>query len=220
MRSTDNSTSKKPAGRGRIGKAGRLSRSRIVEAGLSVVREKGLEALTIRRVAQKLGSGPMSLYHHVADRDDLLAGMLDEVASQLSEPHPETDPVEELVSVFCVLYASMRRDPWIVRCLIDGQPGSAHVNPLIERAALAFEALGLEGADAGHAFYSLLHYTYGEVLVMDAFMRSEPILVQSDPDMERNFPATARTVLAAISSDQDAEPFEGSLRRILRSLKK
>jgi AcrR family transcriptional regulator len=54
------------------GRPPRLSRSEIVGTALELVRSSGRESLTIRALAEKLGCGPMSLYSHVRDKDELL----------------------------------------------------------------------------------------------------------------------------------------------------
>ncbi|MCQ9184271.1 TetR/AcrR family transcriptional regulator [Streptomyces sp. IBSBF 2953] len=55
-----------------------LSREVIVRTGLAILDRDGLEALTMRRVAKELDTGPASLYVYVANREDLMAAMLDE----------------------------------------------------------------------------------------------------------------------------------------------
>ncbi|RAG82980.1 TetR/AcrR family transcriptional regulator [Streptacidiphilus pinicola] len=67
-----------------------LSRELIVETALKIVDTEGLDALNMRRVAQGLGTGAASLYAHVANKDELLALLLDRVYGDLS--HPEPDP--------------------------------------------------------------------------------------------------------------------------------
>jgi AcrR family transcriptional regulator len=67
-----------------------LSRELIVETALKVVDAEGLDALNMRRVAQELGTGAASLYAHVANKDELLALLLDRVYADLR--HPEPDP--------------------------------------------------------------------------------------------------------------------------------
>ena len=68
-----------------------LTREGILEAALRLLREDGLEAVSMRRVAQALDTGAASLYVYVRNRDDLLALLLDEVVGQLRLPDPETD---------------------------------------------------------------------------------------------------------------------------------
>jgi AcrR family transcriptional regulator len=67
-----------------------LSRAAIVETGLEIVRQDGLEMVTLRNIAQRLDTGPASLYVYVANRDDLLERMLDRALSAV--PAAPVDP--------------------------------------------------------------------------------------------------------------------------------
>jgi len=57
----------------------RLSRDRIVASALTLADRDGLEAVTMRRLAQTLGVEAMSLYKHVANKDAILDGLLEQV---------------------------------------------------------------------------------------------------------------------------------------------
>jgi AcrR family transcriptional regulator len=65
-----------------------LSREAIVDAAIKVLDAEGLAAVTMRRVADDLGTGPASLYAHVADKDEMVAAVLDRVISEVSIPDP------------------------------------------------------------------------------------------------------------------------------------
>jgi AcrR family transcriptional regulator len=78
-----------------------LSVEAIVAAALRVLRAEGLDAVTMRRVADELGTGAASLYVHVADKDELHALMLDQVVGQLSLPAPEPDRWQEQLKDVC-----------------------------------------------------------------------------------------------------------------------
>src|SRR3954453_12686825 len=67
-----------------------LSREAIVDAGLEILRTEGIDALTMRRVAQKLDTGPASLYVYVANRDELHALLFDAAVGTI--PIEPTDP--------------------------------------------------------------------------------------------------------------------------------
>ena len=54
-----------------------LSRERILRTAVALADEHGSDAVSMRRLAQELGVDPMSLYHHVANKDALLDGMAD-----------------------------------------------------------------------------------------------------------------------------------------------
>jgi AcrR family transcriptional regulator len=67
-----------------------LSREAIVEAGLAILRTEGFEALSMRRIAQELDTGPASLYVYVANREELHALLFDAAIGTIAIE--ETDP--------------------------------------------------------------------------------------------------------------------------------
>jgi len=71
----------------------------VLRAGLAVAGEGGLEAVTVRRVAERLGVTPMALYRHVAGKDDLLDGMADLLYAELDVPAPGGDWWDELAAL-------------------------------------------------------------------------------------------------------------------------
>lgn len=79
-----------------------LSRARIVAAAVVVLDADGLAGLTMRRVARELGTGAMSLYRHVASREDLLDLVLDELVAAV--------PVSRLTGEWRVDVAALARD--------------------------------------------------------------------------------------------------------------
>ena len=65
-----------------------LNMEQICQAALKIVDEDGLHELTMRRLADELGTGPTSLYRHVSSRDDLLVEVADLVLAELDAPDP------------------------------------------------------------------------------------------------------------------------------------
>ena len=68
-----------------------LSRDRILQAALELADEDGIESLTMRKLGQALGFEAMSLYNHVANKDDVLDGILDLVLAESEPPSPAGD---------------------------------------------------------------------------------------------------------------------------------
>ena len=62
-----------------------LSRDRVLRAAVKVADEGGLQALTMRRLADELGAEAMSLYYHVAKKEDVLDGVTDMIAAEINE---------------------------------------------------------------------------------------------------------------------------------------
>ncbi|MGK5742163.1 TetR/AcrR family transcriptional regulator [Micromonospora sp. URMC 103] len=68
-----------------------LSRQAVVDAALAVLGREGLGGLSMRRVAQELGTGPASLYAHVSGKEELLELLLDRVSAAITVPEPEPE---------------------------------------------------------------------------------------------------------------------------------
>ena len=62
-----------------------LSRDRVLRAAVALADDAGIESSTMRRLAQELGVVPMALYKHVANKDQLLDGMVDVIVGEI---HP------------------------------------------------------------------------------------------------------------------------------------
>jgi AcrR family transcriptional regulator len=63
-----------------------LSRERVVSAAVELADRDGLESLSMRRLADVLGAGAMSLYHYVPNKDELITGMVDVVFGEIELP--------------------------------------------------------------------------------------------------------------------------------------
>lgn len=89
-----------------------LSRDRVIEAAVALADRTGTDALTIRRLADDLGVKPMSIYHHVPSKEEILDGMVDVVFSQIDLP-PRDLPWTAAVRQRCLSAREvLRRHPW------------------------------------------------------------------------------------------------------------
>ncbi len=90
----------------------RLSRERVLRAAIALADQSGIEALTMRGLGRDLGVEAMSLYNHVANKDDLLDGMVDLVLGDIDVPptgtHWKTAMRQRAISAHEVLLAH----PW------------------------------------------------------------------------------------------------------------
>ncbi len=92
----------------------RLDRDRVLEGAVDLADEIGVEPLTIRKLAEHLDTKPMTLYHHVANKEAILDGMVDVVFEQIDVPPAEL-PWREALRQRCVsARAVLRRHPWAV----------------------------------------------------------------------------------------------------------
>jgi AcrR family transcriptional regulator len=110
-----------------------LSRTSIVDAALKVLDAEGLDAVTMRRVADALGTGPASLYAHVADKDEMVAAVLDRVITEVQIPDP-IDPdrwQEQLKEIARSSLMTFRRHGDIARASLGNIPTGEGALPLM-----------------------------------------------------------------------------------------
>ena len=142
-----------------------LSRERVLAAAVELADANGIESITMRKVGEALGVEAMSLYNHVANKSDLLDGMVDVVFSEIELPSGDDVGWREAMRVRC---ASARRvlarHPWAVG-LMDSRtsPGAANLGHHDAVLGVLIGA-GLSLPLAGHAFAVLDSYTYGFAL--------------------------------------------------------
>jgi AcrR family transcriptional regulator len=134
-----------------------LSRDRVLQAALELADASGVEVVTMRRLGEELGFEAMSLYRHVANKDDLLQGMLDLVLAEWQLPEGERTWTDAIRASARSVHDALRRHPWAARLLMT----SSYVRPVRLRYMDAL--LGRLG-DAGfdpEATYSVYHLLDG-----------------------------------------------------------
>ena len=95
-----------------------LSRERILDAAIELVDEEGIEALSMRKLGQALGYEAMSLYNHVANKDDLLDGILDLVLAEMEPPEPAGGLPAIRASALSA-HEALKRHPWAANMLMS-----------------------------------------------------------------------------------------------------
>ncbi len=89
-----------------------LSRSRILDAAVSFADEHGVDALTMRKVADALDFRVMSLYNHVANKQEMLSGMLDVVVGEIDPPATEGSWKDVMQASAAAAHAVLSRHKW------------------------------------------------------------------------------------------------------------
>jgi AcrR family transcriptional regulator len=95
-----------------------LSRERILAAALELVDEQGIDALSMRKLGQALGYEAMSLYNHVANKDDLLDGILDLVLAEMEPPDP-AGGMAAIRNSSISAHEALTRHPWAAALLMS-----------------------------------------------------------------------------------------------------
>ncbi|GAA0481853.1 hypothetical protein Ade02nite_57440 [Paractinoplanes deccanensis] len=89
-----------------------LNRDRVLRAAVALADEVGVAGLSMRRLAQQLGVVPMALYKHVADKEELLDGMVDVVIGEFDTPGPGLDWRDGVRARVLSARRAVLRHPW------------------------------------------------------------------------------------------------------------
>jgi AcrR family transcriptional regulator len=141
----------------------RLNRTRVLRTAVELADHGGFDGLSMRKLAEQLGVVPMALYKHVADKHELLDGMVDLVFAEVEVP---TDV--EWKAAMRVRATSMRdalrRHPWAIGRMETGTPGPANLRHHNAVLACLRGGAGFPFRTAVHAYSLMDSYIYGFAL--------------------------------------------------------
>jgi AcrR family transcriptional regulator len=89
-----------------------LSKQRVLHAAVALADAGGVDALSMRKIAQELGVVPMALYKHVSSKDELLDGMIDVVVGEIDPPASGTDWKTAIRRRVLSARSALLRHPW------------------------------------------------------------------------------------------------------------
>lgn len=139
-----------------------LSRERIVDAALELVEEDGIDAVTIRAVAERCGVGAMTLYTYVNTKEELMSAVAGRLLESVARPEPGTlDWREEIVAVFRSAHQVFLDHPELARIVASQPVDGVAAYRGAEVVLAALRRAGLSDDDAVAAFDALSSYTIG-----------------------------------------------------------
>jgi AcrR family transcriptional regulator len=142
----------------------RLSKERVLEAAIALVARNGIESLTMRKLADELGAGAMSLYHYVPNKEQLLDGMVDIVFGEIELPSTDVDWKTAMRTRALSTREALRRHPWAIG-LMEGRTSHGPANLGLHNAVLGcLRAAGFSIEMTVHAYSVQDAYIYGFAL--------------------------------------------------------
>jgi len=197
-----------------------LTRDAIVEAGLKLLERDGLQGLSMRRLAQELGSGAASLYWHVGDKEQLLALMLDRIVGEMEVIEPDPDNWQETVKeMLRAMRRQMTRRRDAAALSLGRIPAGPNSLPVMERSLAILEAAGLPARVISYAADMFALYVGG-------FAFEEGLQTEGDPEAigaywaslpADRFPTLAGMASELVQGDAD-ERFEFGIDLLVRGL--
>jgi len=141
----------------------RLNRARVLDTAVALADQGGFDALSMRRLAEQLGVVPMALYKHVADKDELLDGMVDLVFAEVDVPTGVEWKTAMRVRATSMRDA-LRRHPWAIGRMETGTPGPENLRHHNAVLACLRRDAGFPFRTAVHVYSLLDSYIYGFAL--------------------------------------------------------
>lgn len=144
----------------RIANAG-LTEHAIVEHTLRIIRAEGMTSLSMRRLANELGVAPMSLYHHVKNKDELLERVVDTLLARVPTPRPRKSGWREQLRAYGVtVIEELTCHPGIARIVTERPPtieGRRHLRYTGE----VLIAAGFDARSAAQCLATFHTFLYG-----------------------------------------------------------
>lgn len=203
-----------------------LSKQRVVVEAVRLADREGVDGLSMRRLAGALGAGAMSLYHYVANKEELLDAMIDIVFEEIELPTEGTNWQSAMRRRSVSTRQVLARHPWAIGLMESRtSPGPAHLRHR-EAVTACLRKAGFSVLMATHANWLLDVYVYGFALqsaslpfdTADEFadMAEDVFLPQLPPD---EFPYLNESAAALIAAGYDpAEEFTFGLDLVLAAL--
>jgi len=109
------------------GRRAPLSRDRVLRAAVALADDAGIDSVSMRRLAQELGVVPMALYKHVANKDELLDGMVDVIVGEIDPPAHGADWKDAIRQRILSARRSLLRHRWASQ-VVETRP---HATPVV-----------------------------------------------------------------------------------------
>lgn len=160
-----------------------LSRDRIVETAVEILDTEGEHDLTFRALTTRLSTGAGAIYHHIANKNELLAAATDQVVSQvLAQIDGDADPARALRAISLGIFDAIDAHPWVGAQLShDPLPAVLRIWKAIGKPLEALGVIGSAQSDAGSA---LVSYVLGAAAQYAAGARARPNSAEREAYLE------------------------------------
>lgn len=139
----------------------RLNRDRVLRAAVALADEAGIEAMSMRKLAEELAVVPMALYKHVASKEELLDGMIDIVVGEIGPPASGASWKIAIRQRILSARRSLRRHPWAPAAIESRADPSPVMLAYIDSMIGILRAGGFSADLTHHALHALGSRLYG-----------------------------------------------------------
>ena len=180
-----------------------LSRDRVLRSAVTLADEVGIASLSMRRLAQELGVVPMALYKHVANKEELLDGMVDVVVGEIVPPGSGTDWKSAVRQRILSARQALLRHPWASSVIESRTAPSPAVLQYLDTLIGMFRAGGFSADLTHHVMHTLGSRMLG--FTQELFDDTAPVDPQAQEimlsQMATKYPHVAEMAAAAAHAE-------------------
>ena len=141
-----------------------LTRERVLRAAIRLADKQGLDALSMRRLASSLKVEAMSLYHHVANKDEVLDGMVEMIIGEITLPSAGGDWKAAMRARATSAHKVMLAHPWAPMLVVSRISVGPNMLRYIDATLGTLREAGLSWPETDRAWNAMDNYIYGFAL--------------------------------------------------------
>ena len=202
-----------------------LTRERVLATAMTLADEGGIESLSMRRLAQALGVEAMSLYYHVANKDDIIGGILGLAMAEVDLPPAELDWKEALRASATSVHDVLERHPWAATQMMSPNRVSDARIRWMDAVLGRLRQAGFTAVQTHHAYHALDSHITGSTLWESGYanaLRNAPVSPQGFLDTlpDGAYPYLVEHVGTHVAGPDDISEFDFGLGLILDGLER
>jgi AcrR family transcriptional regulator len=181
-----------------------LNRERVLRAAVELADREGVEGLSMRRLSAELGVVPMALYKHVANKDELLDGMIDVVVAEIDPPRTDTDWKTAVRERILSARRALLRHPWASRVMESRTSPTPTVMSYMDSMIAMFTAGGFSIDLVHHVMHAMGSRLMGftQEMFNDQTDEEQPFQPQMLEQLKAVFPSIYELYLTVNHEDE------------------
>lgn len=160
-----------------------LTRDEILASAVGIADADGLDAVSMRRLGESVGVRAMSLYHHVADKDDLVAGMLEAVSSEMDRAADAVDWRDGLERQARSMHEALLRHRWAPPVWTAGSSFGPDRTDFADAVLGGLRRQGFSAYASHRAFHAINNHVLGHAMQAVSF----PVEAEELPSLAATF---------------------------------
>src|SRR5262245_4716278 len=196
-----------------------LSRDRVIQAAIELADREGVEALTMRRLGQELGVEAMSLYNHVADKDDILEAVVDTLVSGIARVPTGSDWRATMLARGHAARDVMRGHPWLPKLITTRSAASFAILGYLDEVVAILQDAGF----SPQLLHDSMHVLGSRILGFTMDLLDPKELVPKVDELLRRSPRDILphmgTAFQGVRHDEEVE-FEFGLTLVLEGIER